>query len=538
MFGLFGEYSGIFPQALQITLETQTYLILNLIFLSIAVLMNYEPLINGFKGLFTFQANSDSAVAVAVTAATIQSAILFSAQNTVSSGKLHLYSTLTVLALLLNALGKVSMMRRICKNFRFVSSPDQKQAVQLYDDYNTALQMGKDVLIDSPAIAYQSKTDFLKHFLRFSYIPDPSEQTAQIMAPLVFLSSLILGIVTFVLTKDVYSALTAFAAAACVGTPFMNMLSVNLPLNRLSKIASRCGAMIVGYPAVEEFGSTNAVMLDAKDLFPKGTVVLNGIKTFAGQRIDEAIVDASALMCAVGGPLSDLFDQIIQNRRDILPKIDNIVYEDDKGVTGWVSGRRILIGNRSLLETHGIEPPSRDYEEKYIQGGKEVVYLATGGDLIALFIVSYNSDRRRAMELRRMEDNGISLIVRTQDPNITPHLLAECFGLDEQCIRVLPERLGEVYAELTAQPQERSPALLATKGRSTAMMRILTACVRQRSNISLAVALQNIAVILGMLLVIFLTCYSGLKQLTTAALLLYELFWAAAVWFVPRLRKP
>ena len=112
------------------------------------------------------------------------------------------------------------------------------------------------------------------------------------------------------------------------------------------------------------------------------TVILNGIKTFGGQRIDDAIVDATALMCATGGPLSDLFDQIIKSHHDILPKIENLSYEDDKGVVGWVSGRRILVGNRDLMKGYGIEPPSRDYEEKYLLGGKQVVYLASGGDLV------------------------------------------------------------------------------------------------------------------------------------------------------------
>jgi len=538
IFGFLGEYYGLLPQSVQVSLGMQPYLILNLVFLLVATAFCFGPVVNGMKGLFLFQANSDSAVALADIAAIIQSIALFFTQHSVQSGSIHLYSSLVVLALFLNTAGKWSMVSRINKNFHFVAAPDQKQAVQLFDDHNTALQMAKGCVIDSPVIAFQTKTNFLKHFLRLSYEPDPSDHSSQIMAPIGFVCSLVLCIVTLVLSKNMFDALTAFAAAACISVPFVNMLSVNLPLSRLSKIASRCGAMIVGFPAVEQFSNTNAVMVDAKDLFPKGTIILNGIKTFGGQRIDEAIVDATALMCAVGGPLSDLFDQIIKSRHDMLPNIDNPAYEDDKGVIGWVSGRRILVGNRTLMESHSIEPPSRDYEEKYIHGGKKIIYLASNGDLVAMFVVSYNSDRRRALELRRMEDNGISLIVRTCDPNITPSLLADCFGLDEHCVRVLPERLGSIYQELTAVPQERSAALLATKGRATAMLRLLTACIRQRSNISVAVALQNIAVILGILLVGFLACYSGLQQLSTSALLLYEVFWAAAIWFIPRLRKP
>ena len=62
---------------------------------------------------------------------------------------------------------------------------------------------------------------------------------------------------------------------------------------------------------------------------------------------------------------------------------------------------------------------------------------------------------------------------------------------------MLPDSLGKVYEDLTGEPDDRADALLATKGRPTAMMRMITACVRQRANISIAVALQAIAVVLG-----------------------------------------
>ena len=70
------------------------------------------------------------------------------------------------------------------------------------------------------------------------------------------------------------------------------------------------------------------------------------------------------------------------------------------------------------------------------------------------------------------------------------------------------------------------------------MMRMITACVRQRANISIAVALQAIAVVLGFLLAAFLTCYSGLPRLTTLFLVLYEVLWSIAILALPRLRKP
>lgn len=536
--GFVSERSAMLPAFLRADVLPLAYLIANLCLLSISIVFCRKTVIGGIRALFSRQANSDSGVAVAAAAAWIQGfALLFQTQQ-VESAHLHVYAVLAALALFLNSAGKLSLVRRIRANFRFLTSPEPKQGVELFDDYNTALQLAKGCVAGEPIIAYQRQTGFFRNFLRNSYEPDPSEQASQSMAPLLFLGSLALCAVSLLLTRSAGAAITALTAAACISAPITNMLCVNMPISRLCALARRCGTMLVGNPSIDYFCNTNALMLDAKELFPKGTVILNGIKTFRGQRIDEAIMDATAVMCTLGGPLSDLFEQIVQHRRDILPKAENITYEDERGVTGWVSGRRTLVGTRQLLEQHGLTPPSRDYENKYLLGGKKVVYLASQGELVAMFVVSYHSDKRRALELRRMEENGISLILRTTDPNMTPEFVAECFGLDPHSVRILPETLGTVYQKQIETPRERADALLVTKGRPASMMRMLTACIREKSNITMATLLQTVGAILGFVLVAFLVFYSGLGQLSTLSLLLYQLFWIAAVLVIPRLRKP
>ena len=82
-------------------------------------------------------------------------------------------------------------------------------------------------------------------------------------------------------------------------------------------------------------------------------------------------MEATALMEAAGGPLVRVFEQIVQTRREILPKVDKPVYEDGRGITGWVGGHRVLIGNRDLLAAHQINPLTHEKEKKYTAGGKK-----------------------------------------------------------------------------------------------------------------------------------------------------------------------
>ena len=538
LFGLMGEFTNLFPWHFSEETTGTVYMTLNLIFLVISIGFCMRMIWSGLKSLFRFKANSDSGLALAAAAALIQAICACVFPEQIMSGSLHLYSVLASGGLFLNSLGKLVMIRRIWNNFRFVASRETKFAVQLYDDYNTSLKLAKNCVLGTPVIAYQQKAGFLTRFLQHSYEPDPLETNSQNLAPIGLIASLALCIASLLISHSATEAVSAFTASACICVPFTGLLGGNVLLRKLSQLGKRCGAMAVGYPAVEKFSNVNAVMLDAQDLFPKGTIVLNGIKTFGAQRIDEAILKATALMCAAGGPLVSVFDQIIKTRREILPRTDKPVYENGRGVTGWVGGQKVLIGNRDLLAAHHIDPPSHEFEDKYTAGGKKIAYLAVGGQLVAMFLLTYRRDIHRVRELQRMEENGISLIVRTCDPNITAPFLAHCFGLDPRSIQVLSANLGEEFVRVTSEPCERTPALLATRGRPVSLLRMLSACVRTRSNLSLATAMQTVAVVLGFVLVAFLGCYSGLQQLSTLSLVLYEVFWCFVILFFPRLHKP
>ena len=85
------------------------------------------------------------------------------------AAELHLYSAIVVMGLFLNTAGKLSMVKRIQRNFRFVSSPDPKMSVELYDDYNMSLQLAKDCVEETPVIAYQKRAKFFRSFLPVSY---------------------------------------------------------------------------------------------------------------------------------------------------------------------------------------------------------------------------------------------------------------------------------------------------------------------------------------------------------------------------------
>lgn len=514
------------------------YVVLTVVFLGVSIGVCYRTVINGLKALFAFNANSDSAAAVAAVAVAIQTlaAIFFRAELT--DGRLHLYAVVLSAILFVNAAGKLAMIRRIHSNFRFVTSKEQKYVVRTYDDYNTSLKMTKNAVAERPLIAYQCKTGFLKRFLELSYNPDPSESASQLLAPIGLISSLVVCIVCLLITRSVPTALSALAAAACACVAAANMLSVNLPVSRLCKTARRAGAMVVGYEAVEQLGNVNAVLVDADEVFPRGTVVLNGIKTFGNRAgAEKAIMAASALMKEIGGPLSGVFDQVISENEDALPEVEHFTYEEGGGIVGRVDGQKIYIGSRSLLINHRIEVPAREEETQYASGNKVVVYIAVDAAVSAMLVLTYSADRRRKNELQRLEDSGISVLICTTDPNVTPQMVSRLFGIDAASVNVLEGDLGDVAKKLTGENIPRADAVVATKGRMESMMNVISACVEEKRTVSLVVAIQNAAVVLGFVLVAFMACFGGMRQLSPFILFLFEVFWLLVILGIPKLRK-
>lgn len=118
---MLGEY-GLFGMP---PLNITAYLICNLVFLAFSVGFCGVTMLNGLKALVKLRANADTGVAVAGIVGVVQGVISLFVQGPFQHGQLHLYSVIVCGALFLNTLGKLLLVRRVNKNFHYVTSPDK-----------------------------------------------------------------------------------------------------------------------------------------------------------------------------------------------------------------------------------------------------------------------------------------------------------------------------------------------------------------------------------------------------------------------------
>ena len=102
---------------------------------------------------------------------------------------------------------------------------------------------------------------------------------------------------------------------------------------------------------------------------------------------------------------------------------------------------------------------------------------------------------------------------------------------------MIPADSDPACESLVLEEGGRVDAYTATKGRVDSMMDLVNACIDEKKNISFIVAMQNAAVVLGFLLIAFLTFISGVKQISALTLLVFEAFWLVAAIVLPKLKN-
>lgn len=506
----------------------------SLFLLILMMVVNHRLTGSGIANLLHGRADTASAAAVPCIPVLIHTLVQLSHLGAAHAGD-GVLAAAAGLSLLTGSAGRFIRLCRIADNFRFVSFAGEKKAVTLVADPDAARKIGRTAVAEGvPRVVYARPASFLTGFLTHAYEDDALDRQMRRIVPMGIALALLPALAYALWKGDWWLAYSAFTVTLCLLFPCAPLLSGAALMRRASARALKEGAMIGGSEAVDRFGDVDAAAVEAEELFSPDQLLLHGIRTFKGARIDEAITDAAAVSIAVGGPLSMVFRRIITDRVDILPAVETPVYEQDMGVSGWVDGRRVLVGNRRLLQNHGVDVPSDAYEARYATDGRQLVYLSTAGELSAMFVLSYLPDDGLAEKCRELSRCRIDLLVRTCDPNVTEAQLCETWELDDYHVAVMDGAAARAFTALPSE-SESCPAVLATDGRLPALIAALVGCHRLRRGFAASRALQLIGALLGLTagMALLFAADTVLPPLPVAAVGLCGtlLGWLLPMWF-------
>lgn len=513
--------------------NTKYYLTVHLLLGVISIISSMPVITKGLKKVFTFSADTDSMTAITALSCIIALIPAFLYPELSSENHFNIYMPVGIMALLINAVGKLLIIRRAARNFKFVSKNFDRHGVVYVTDEERAERLTRGTLVDFPILASTRKTDFLTDFLRYTYSSDMADTYCRKAAPLCTIASVIVACFLTYFTKgglgSADSAVFGFSifsmmicASSCIAMPFV----VNIPLEKIAASVFPSKGIMLGYQSVDDFYDTNSILVDADSLFPDGNVKLAGIKVFSNTKIDEALLEAASLTYHAGSIMRFLFKDVVYGREDALYPIENFSYEESLGICGWINNKRMLFGNRELMTSHNIEGiPTKTKEAEFTSDGQEALYLSISGNLAAMFIVDITADKKVKKWARRLCKSKVCLIVKSVDPCISLKKIGSIFGIPEEMVRILPKRLHDDFDEETNKTVRLS-ASMATTGKFASLAQLLIGTKIVHNSAIIGLIVQTVSIILGfglaMLMILSKAFETNYIYLSATALIIYN----------------
>jgi len=268
--------------------------------------------------------------------------------------------------------------------------------------------------------------------------------------PVVVLISIVTFVVWAVYGPDpayVYAFVNAIAvliiACPCalgLATPMSVMVGVGK--------GAQSGILIKNAESLEKMNAIDVVVIDKTGTVTEGKPSVEKVHSinpdFTEHDILEKIV---ALNSSSEHPLAQATLRYGQENNITVQPISNFEAITGKGVTGSLEGEKLALGNRKLMEQiKAIIDPKLEKEVSAAQKqGKTVSYLAVGNKAVGFVVISDKIKPSSAAAIRKLQDEGIKVIMFTGDNEDTAKAVSETLNLDGFKAQMLPEdKLKEI----------------------------------------------------------------------------------------------
>ena len=317
-------------------------------------------------------------------------------------------------------------------------------------------------------------------------------------------------------------AVQVFSASMLVAVPAGAFISQSRPAAILERRLHLVGTVICGWQGVKALRGKASFPLSDRDIFPLGSVKLNGVKFLSDMDPDLVIAAAASLMKTNGGSLEPVLTQLLKGRNGFFYLPEDIQLLPD-GISGRIKNQTCVLGLKECLEEQGIEIP----ESALVN---QAIYFAADGQLQAVFALNYARTKSSAGGLVSLNSyRKIRPMVLADNFMITPALLREKFGIKAKRYDFPDRDLRADLAAFQPDPELTGAALITQQNLSSAAYAVTGAKALYTAG-KLGMLLNIAAGVIGLLIMAALAYLGDLQLLSPLNILLYQL-----VWLIPGL---
>ena len=216
--------------------------------------------------------------------------------------------------------------------------------------------------------------------------------------------------------------------------------------------AAQHGVLFRDAEAIEALRKVDTLVVDKTGTLTEGRPAFRTVQATAAFSDADVLRWAASLDQGSEHPLAAAIVAEARNRGIPLATPDDFDSLTGMGVQGSVDGRRLLLGNVSLMHEHGIALTELDADAQQLRSsGASVMFLAVDGALAGLLAVADPIKASTAEAIKQLHHAGLRIVMATGDGIATAQAVAAALGLDEVHGEMRPADKGELIRTLQAQ---------------------------------------------------------------------------------------
>ncbi len=217
--------------------------------------------------------------------------------------------------------------------------------------------------------------------------------------------------------------------------------------------AAEAGVLIRNGEALQTASKITAMILDKTGTITLGAPKVTDIHLVNTNNEEDVLQLAASLEAGSEHPLAlSIVESAIE--RGLTPdKVENFSAIAGHGVEGDVGTHKLLFGNEKLMRDKNIAVDNSAIQtaQKMAAEAKTPMYFAIDKQLAAVIAVSDPIKEDSISAIKRLQNNGIRVVMLTGDNRATAKAVAKKVGISEFFAEVLPEDKAKKVAELQEQ---------------------------------------------------------------------------------------
>ncbi len=215
------------------------------------------------------------------------------------------------------------------------------------------------------------------------------------------------------------------------------------------------GILIKGGESLERIQAVRAVLLDKTGTITKGKPELTDVIAIAPEQADEMLRLTAEAEQGSEHPLATAIVEGAKARSLVVNAYpEHFTALAGRGLEAMVEGHRLLIGTRTLLREHSIDPTALEEQLKTLEDhGKTAMLVALDGKLAGVVAVADTVKVGSREAIEQLRAQGLTVWMITGDNRRTAQAIAAQVGIAPEHVlaEVLPEDKANQVKHLQAQ---------------------------------------------------------------------------------------